>query len=58
MNTNHISIERLLQRNGVKPQADGRYRLFDVDKAFRDAGMTAESRMFAKATLNKADLLD
>jgi hypothetical protein len=58
MNTNHISIERLLQRNGVRPQPDGRYRVFDVDDAFRKANMTVEARMFAKATLSEAGLLD
>jgi hypothetical protein len=51
MNTNYIVVARLLERFGVKPTASGKYRVFDVDKAFSDAGMRTEARMRAKGEL-------
>jgi hypothetical protein len=58
MNNNYLVIERLLQRNGVKPTASGKYRLFDVNEAFDKANMQAAERMRAKGELVLAGLLD
>jgi hypothetical protein len=58
MNTQHISIERMLARSGVKPAPNGKYRRFDVNEAFDKANMNVESRMRAKIELVLAGLLD
>jgi hypothetical protein len=54
----HLSVERLLERSGVKPAPNGKYRLFDVNGVFNKESMTTEARLRAKSDLVLAGLLD